>query len=69
MIAGPPPALRIRFTATVGQTYTVQYRDSLSSGAWQTLTTVPAQSTTQTVEIPDSAVAASATRYYRISSP
>lgn len=66
---GASPTLRLRFTATAGQTYTVQYRGSLTGGAWSKLTDVPAQSSTQSVEITDAITPASQQRFYRIVSP
>ncbi len=66
---GASPVLRLRFTASAGQTYTVQYRGSLTNGAWSKLTDVPAQSSTQTVEVTDPILPASQQRFYRIVSP
>jgi hypothetical protein len=64
-----PPVLRIAFTAVAGQTYTVQYRDSLAGGNWIKLTDVSAPGSTQTVEVTDNGMSASTTRYYRIVTP
>ena len=61
-----PPILQIRFTGTAGQNYTVQYRDSLTVGNWSKLVDVPAPGVTQTIEVTDSGMANSTTRYYRI---
>ncbi|PYM14579.1 MAG: hypothetical protein DME18_06385 [Verrucomicrobia bacterium] len=66
---GTSSVLRIRFTAVAGQTYTVQCRDSLSAGGWSKLVDVQNQPVTQTVEVTDSTVSASTTRYYRIVTP
>jgi hypothetical protein len=66
---GAAPAVRIHFTAVAGQTYTVQYRNSLASGSWAKLADVPSQGTTRIVEIPDDGISVSTTRYYRIVSP
>jgi len=63
------PALRIRFTATRGLTYTVQYRDSVDAGSWLKLTDVPSQSDISTVEVTDSTMTNSTARYYRIVTP
>ena len=52
-----------------GQTYTVQYRGSMAGGTWSKLTDVPAQTSTQTVEITDPILPASTQRFYRIVSP
>jgi hypothetical protein len=67
--AGAPPILRFRFTAVAGQTYTVQFRDSVAGGGWSKLTDVPAQSSAQTIEITDPILPSSAQRFYRIVSP
>jgi len=61
--------VRIRFTAVAGQSYTVQFRDSLSSGGWSKLSDVPAPVSTGTFEVTDGGMSASASRYYRIVSP
>src|SRR5204862_4075303 len=63
------PAVRIGFTAIAGLTYTVQYRDSLSTGGWLKWMDVPSQSLTQTVEVNDPAATNSTARYYRIVTP
>jgi hypothetical protein len=65
---GAPSLLNIQFTATAGLTYTVQYRDSLGTPGWTKLADVPAQSSTQTVEVTDPTATNSA-RYYRIVTP
>ena len=69
ILPGTSPRLRIRFTAVAGQTYTVQYGGSMISGTWSKLTDVPAQTSTQTVEITDPILPASTQRFYRIVSP
>ncbi|MCI0743849.1 MAG: lamin tail domain-containing protein [Verrucomicrobia subdivision 3 bacterium] len=56
----------LRFNAVSGKSYRVEYRDSLSTGAWQVLQNVPAGAT-RLVEINDPAGGAS--RYYRLRSP
>jgi len=67
--AGAPPLLHLRFAAAAGQTYTVQFRGSLTNGTWSKLTDVPAQTSAQTVEITDPILPASTQRFYRIVSP
>jgi len=59
----------IRFLATAGKTYTLQSRDSLTDGQWLRVADVPAQATTQLVEVPDPAANGQATRYYRLVTP
>lgn len=67
--AGPPASFRLTFTAVAGLTYTVQHRDSLTSGGWLKLTDVSAQATTQSILISDSGAANSPRRYYRVVTP
>jgi hypothetical protein len=69
IIAGASLFLRLRFTAAASQTYTIQYRDSLTDGTWSKLTDVRGQSSAQTVEILDPILPASAQRFYRIVTP
>jgi hypothetical protein len=66
---GTSSVLLIHFTAVAGQSYTVQCRDSLSTGSWLKLTDVPSQDFTRTVDVPDSTITNLATRYYRIVTP
>ncbi len=67
--AGPPPSFRITFTALAGLSYTIQYRDSLTTGGWLKLADVPAQGTPQSVLISDAGTASSPRRYYRVVTP
>jgi CotH protein/lamin tail-like protein/chitobiase/beta-hexosaminidase-like protein/K319-like protein/Fn3 domain-containing protein len=64
-----PPVVRIGFTAVAGQSYTVQYCDSLTGGIWIRLTDLPASGSTQIVEVTDNGMSALTTRYYRIVTP
>ena len=66
---GTSSVLHIHFTAVAGQSYTVQCRDSLITGSWLKLADVASQLLTQTVDVPDSTVTNSTTRYYRIVTP
>jgi hypothetical protein len=65
-VQSPSPHVLLRFTAVAGQTYTVQCRNSLSTGNWLTLTNVPSPPVTQTANVIDSALSNAPTRYYRI---
>jgi hypothetical protein len=67
--AGQPPILSIRFTAVAGLSYTIQYRDSLTAGAWWKLADVLAQGATESVQVSDAGAGNSPRRYYRIVSP
>ncbi len=55
--------LRLEFPAAAGQAYRVEFRDSLASGAWQTLREI--SSLSGTAEL-DEAVQGRRERYYRI---
>jgi hypothetical protein len=57
----------IEFIAVAGKTYTVQFRDSLTGGAWQTLGNVPAQPVTQSITLPHNV--GTPQRYYRLVTP
>ena len=58
---------RIQFTAQAGKGYTIQCRDSLSTGAWARLTDIAAPAGTQTATFDDLTVLAQ--RFYRIATP
>jgi len=58
----------IRFEAVAGKTYTIRYRNTLASGAWQKLADVPAQGATQIVTVHDPAGAIT-TRFYQLATP
>jgi hypothetical protein len=62
-------AYTIVFNAVAGQTYTVQYRNSLSSGGWQTLTNVPAPAVNGSLQVQDTNAGQSSARYYRLLTP
>ena len=66
---GAGAGLHIRFNANAGQSYGVEYRNSLSTGSWTTLTNIPPQATSQSIEVIDGGVAGAATRFYRIRTP
>jgi hypothetical protein len=55
----------LEFTASVGVTYRVEFRDSLTEGAWQTHSTIGPLNSTQTATIPILADGRSQ-RFYRI---
>ncbi len=59
--------LRLRFLAASDHTYTVLYRDNLSTGAWQTLRAVSAESTARVIEFTDPPT--NQTRFYRLQTP
>jgi hypothetical protein len=66
---GPPALFHLKFIATAGQTYTVQYATSFPSGTWLKLSDVSAQSSTQEMDITDSSGLGDTRRFYRIVTP
>lgn len=66
LVGGPPPRLRIRFQAEAGQAYSVQYRDSLTTGDWQTIQDAVTPAAGETAEFIDPAPAEKSNRYYRL---
>ncbi len=56
----------LTFTAWAGQNYTVEFRDSLASGAWQTLTNLGVASITSHLSVTDSVLQPQ--RFYRLTS-
>ena len=62
-------AATLRFTAVANKSYSIQYRNSLSGGSWQTLVPVPAQGATHTVTYSDTLPPGLAARFYRVVTP
>jgi hypothetical protein len=62
------PAMEIRFDAEASKTYTLEYRNGVAGGSWQTLTSLPAYSTNSPRVILDPAVS-QPQRYYRLRTP
>jgi hypothetical protein len=60
-----PPGFRFRFQAIAGQSYTVQFRDSVPEGIWEDLLHIAPEPEARSVEILDEE-AGLAGRYYRI---
>jgi Bacterial TSP3 repeat len=58
---------QVSFAAKAGKAYTVQYRDSLSTGTWLKLTDVAAQGADGVRTVND--LTAVAQRYYRVVTP
>jgi len=58
-------SLAFELSTEAGQTYTVEYADTLPSSNWQTLTTITGDGTTRTVSDPASFPA----RFYRVRTP
>ncbi|MHB8521724.1 MAG: lamin tail domain-containing protein [Limisphaerales bacterium] len=59
----------VRFTAVAGKSYTVQYRDSLTAGGWQSLGNVVSSPLGGSTEVTDSTNPTGAQRYYRLVTP
>ncbi|HTL54637.1 MAG TPA: lamin tail domain-containing protein [Candidatus Limnocylindrales bacterium] len=66
---GGLPGLQLQFSPAPGQSYTVQFRDSLLTGTWSRLADVAAQSQVRSIQIIDSGFGNSPQRFYRIVSP
>ena len=58
-------SLIFEFSTETGQTYTVEYADTLPSNNWQTLTTLTGDGTIKTVSDP----ASLPSRFYRVRTP
>lgn len=59
----------LRFVTLANQSYTIQYRESFTNGAWQTLRQIAASALTQEVEVFDPLPASGRTRFYRLVAP
>jgi Lamin Tail Domain/CotH kinase protein/Bacterial TSP3 repeat len=57
------------FTAVADRSYSVQYRDSLSTGLWQNLTNISAEPFTRQMTISDPFDGGISNRYYRLVTP
>ena len=60
------PVIRLQFTTEAGFRYTVQYRDALSEGSWQTLYALPVQGESGLLTVSDPLALERPARYYRI---
>ena len=69
LVGTNPRSFRLAFTAFGGLPYTVQYRDSLTTGSWQVMTNIPPLPTTQLLQILDPIQSTAKTRFYRLSTP
>jgi hypothetical protein len=59
----------LRFNGVTGHSYTVQYRNSLSTGAWQKLADVSSLVVNSNVVVNDTSGAGQSTRFYRLVTP
>ena len=69
MPSGPGQAVTIHFYTLAGLSYTVQYRDQLEAGDWQTLANIAVQSTNQAITVEDAEASSKPQRFYRIVAP
>jgi hypothetical protein len=69
LVGTNPRSFRLAFTALGGLPYTVQYRDSLTTGSWQVMTNIPPLPGTQLFQILDPINPTAKTRFYRLSTP
>ncbi len=60
-------AIRFSFNAESNHTYTVEFRDSLTTGTWAVLTNLPAQPANTTIHITNTV--SSTERYFRVRMP
>jgi hypothetical protein len=58
--------VELMFPAQTGKAYTIQYRDSLSTGSWQNLIDVPAEGSTRIYSFTDAVPIGVQTRFYRL---
>jgi hypothetical protein len=61
--------VRIRFGGVADRTYSIQYRDTLASGSWLTLTNIPPPYVTGAAEVSIPSSTNSASRFYRLTTP
>jgi hypothetical protein len=60
---------RAEFPAEAGRTYSVQYRDNVTTGPWQTLLDLPARAEADALEWIDPLPAGATHRFYRVVTP
>jgi hypothetical protein len=63
------PGFDLKFSSVPGQTYTIQYSDSLNPSRWFKLVDIAAQSSVQLIEFFDPKMPNSPKRFYRIVYP
>jgi hypothetical protein len=66
-LTSAPGGISLNFTAIAARSYTVQFRDELSSGTWQNLTTIPVGASTRVENVV--APFSGASRFYRVITP
>jgi hypothetical protein len=68
-LASPNEGVTLQFTAVAGKSYTIQYRNSLSTGGWLKLSDVAATGSTESKSISDPSAEVASERYYRVVTP
>jgi len=61
-----PGQVELRFMAVAEKVYTIEFRDSLTTGDWETLIDVPVDSSTRPFTITDSVPPGTPARFYRV---
>jgi hypothetical protein len=64
-----PGEVELQLIALSNKTYTIQFRDSLTTGNWQGLIDVPSDSNSRPFTITDSVPPGTPSRFYRVVSP
>jgi hypothetical protein len=64
-----PMGVVLRFTAQAGKSYSLQFRNSLSSDLWQSYSNLGPFSVSQIVQLTDPATASGSQRWYRLTTP
>ncbi|HEY6168509.1 MAG TPA: thrombospondin type 3 repeat-containing protein, partial [Verrucomicrobiae bacterium] len=59
----------LRFSAAAARTYTVSFRDSLSSGSWTNWTNLPAPAFARVLSVTNIVPASVTNRFYRVTTP
>jgi hypothetical protein len=67
--ATSPGQVELTFTAQAGKAYWIEYRNSLSTGTWQTLIDIPAEGTMRPYIFTDTLPVGTQTRFYRLRIP
>ncbi|HWH72246.1 MAG TPA: lamin tail domain-containing protein, partial [Candidatus Sulfotelmatobacter sp.] len=62
-------SVSLRFNTVADHSYTIQYRDNLTTGGWQKLADIEAAPTNSTPVIPDPSSPGQAARFYRLLTP
>jgi Bacterial TSP3 repeat len=64
-----PGGFALRFNGITGHNYSIQYRNSLSTGSWQKLADISSLVVNSNIVVNDSSGAGLSTRFYRLVTP